>query len=131
MLAQAVYTQGRWQEAGELATVAGELAAEDDVEPQALWRSVRAKVLAASGVVDEAMILGREAVELLSATDAVFLRVEGLVDLAEVLNRAHRSDEARSTLEEAHELCLLKQMKVPASRVEALMESPDAAVRAV
>ena len=32
MLAQAVCVQGRWQEAGELATVSAELAGEDDVE---------------------------------------------------------------------------------------------------
>jgi class 3 adenylate cyclase/tetratricopeptide (TPR) repeat protein len=131
MLAQAIYLQGRWREAGELATAAGELAARDDVEPQALSRSVRAKSLATGGDFDEAVTLGREAVELLSSTDAIVLRVDALVDLVEVLDRAHLSDEARSTLEEAQALCALKQMKVPGSHVEALMERSDAATRAV
>jgi class 3 adenylate cyclase/tetratricopeptide (TPR) repeat protein len=131
MLAQAIYAQGRLREAGELAAEAAELAAKDDVEPQALSRSVRAKSLAAAGDFDEAMTLAREAVDLLSATDAIVLRVDALVDLAEVLDRAHLSDEARSTLEEAQGLCALKQMQVPGSRVEALMERRDAAARAV
>jgi predicted ATPase/class 3 adenylate cyclase len=131
MLAQAIYSQGRWREAGELAAAAGELAAKDDVEPQALSRSVRAKFLAAAGDFDQAITLSREAVDLLSATDAIVLRVDALVDLAEVLDRAHLSDEARSTLEEAHGLCLLKQMQVPGSHIEALMERSDAAARAV
>ena len=80
---------------------------------------------------DEGIALAREAVDLLSATDAIVLRVDALVDLAEVLDRAHLSDETRSTLEEAHGLCALKQMQVPGSRVEALMERSDAAARAV
>jgi class 3 adenylate cyclase/tetratricopeptide (TPR) repeat protein len=129
MLAQALYMQDRWQEAGDLATAAGKLAAEDDVEPQALWRSVRSKVLARGGEFDEALSLGREADALLASTDAVLVRAEALLDLGEVLRLAHRSDEARSVLEQAQELCWLKQMVAPADRVEALIESLDAAER--
>ena len=129
MLAQALYAQGRYQEAGELAATAAELAADDDVEPQALWRSVRAKVLATGGEFDEAVTLGREAVELLSATDAVFVQAEALVDLAEVLGLADRSDEARTALEQARELCGLKQIMALANRVEARLGSLDAVGR--
>jgi class 3 adenylate cyclase/tetratricopeptide (TPR) repeat protein len=131
MLAQAIYLQGRWREAGELAEAAGELAAKDDVEPQALARSVRAKALAAAGDFDDAIRSGREAVDLLSPTDAIVLRVDALVDLADVFEQAHLSDDARSTLEEADGLCELKQMQVPGSHVEALMRRTDAATRAV
>ena len=129
MLAQALYAQGRHQEAGELAATAAELAADDDVEPQALWRSVRAKVLATGGEFDEAVTLGREAVELLSATDAVFVQAEALVDLAEVLGLADRSDEARTALEQARELCGLKQIMALANRVEARLGGLDAVGR--
>jgi tetratricopeptide (TPR) repeat protein len=129
MLAQALYAQGRYQEAGELAATAAELAADDDVEPQALWRSVRAKVLATGSEFEEAVTLGREAVELLSATDAVFVQAEALVDLAEVFGLADRSDEARTALEQARELCGLKQIMALANRVEARLGSLDAVGR--
>jgi class 3 adenylate cyclase/tetratricopeptide (TPR) repeat protein len=129
MLAQALYAQGRSDEALELTDAAAQLAAEDDVEPQALWRSVRAKVLAVGGDFEEATRLGREAVELLATTDAVFVQVEALVDLAEVLRLAHREDEARSALAQARELCWLKQITAPVSRIEALEGSLEAADR--
>ena len=129
MLAQAVCVQGRWQEAGELATVSAELAGEDDVEPQALWRSVRAKVLAAGGEFESAVSLAREAVDLLDATDALFVQVEALLDLAEVLRLAGRDDEARSALERARELCELKQITALITRLEALLASLEAGDR--
>ena len=56
-LAQAVYVQGRYDEALELSRVAEELAAEDDVTSQAFWRSVRAKVLARRDRLEEAVPL--------------------------------------------------------------------------
>ena len=131
MLAQAVCVQQRWEEADELATDAAELAGEDDVEPQALWRSVRAKVLAASGDFDPAVSLAREAVDLLGATDALFVQVEALLDLAEVLRLARRDAEARSALERARELCELKQITTLVTRLEALLASLEAGERQV
>ena len=47
-LARAVYAQGRYVETEELTRIAEELSADDDVTSQALWRSVRAKALAAA-----------------------------------------------------------------------------------
>ncbi|MGN6429309.1 MAG: ATP-binding protein [Gaiellaceae bacterium] len=131
MLAQAVCVQGRWQEAGELASDSAELAGDDDVEPQALWRSVRAKVLAADGDFDSAVSLAREAVDLLEATDALFVQVEALLDLAEVLRLASRDDEARSALERARELCEIKQITALVTRLEALLASLEAGDRQI
>ena len=74
--------QGRDTGALELAAVARELATEDDVYTQVLWRRVRAKVLARAGEEDEALRLGQEAVELSRGTDDLNLTADSLVDLA-------------------------------------------------
>ena len=119
-LAQAVYVQDEHLEADELAVTASQLAAEDDVEAQALWRLVRAKVLSQRGDRPEAERLAREAVLALGDSDAPLIRVETLVDLAEVL-REDQPVEARTALHHALELCHLKHMTVPTARVEALL----------
>jgi class 3 adenylate cyclase/type II secretory pathway predicted ATPase ExeA len=121
-LAQAAYLQGNLDEAGELAETAGELAAEDDVESQALWRSVQAKVLARRSEGAEAERLARAAIEALGSSDAPLMRVDALVDLAEVLQGRAPGD-VRAALAEALELCRLKQMAVPTGRVEALLDA--------
>ena len=48
-LAAAVANQGRYEEADRFAALAAELASEDDVISQAMWRSVRARVFAREG----------------------------------------------------------------------------------
>ena len=53
-LAAAVANQGRYEEADRFAALAAELASEDDVTSQAMWRSVRARVLVREGKVEEA-----------------------------------------------------------------------------
>ena len=84
-LAQAVQAQGRDEEATTLAAKARELADEDDVEAQALWRRVLAKALAREGLLDEAEELAREGLGALEPTDAPVMQADALVDLAEVL----------------------------------------------
>ena len=69
VLAQVVYAQGRADEAEQITRRAQELSDPEDVEPQALWRSVRAKVLAGRDLADEAEQLAREAVRLMRTTD--------------------------------------------------------------
>jgi len=119
-LAQAVYVQQEHSEADELAVTASQLAAEDDVEAQALWRLVRAKVLSQRGDPLEAERLAREAVFALGESDAPLIRVEALIDLAEVL-KEDQPGEAGAALHRALELCRLKRMTVPTVRVEALL----------
>src|SRR4029450_10497399 len=63
LLARSVLAQGRPEEAAEMAGTAINLAAEDDIEPQALSRGVRARILASEGKLDEAERLAREAGE--------------------------------------------------------------------
>jgi class 3 adenylate cyclase/tetratricopeptide (TPR) repeat protein len=101
MLAQAVYAQGRTEEAGELCELASAAAATDDILTQVIWRGVRAKVLAREGRCSEAETLARGAVGLIERTDMLSDHGDALLDLAEVLSTCSRPDEARSALQRA------------------------------
>jgi tetratricopeptide (TPR) repeat protein len=120
-LAQAVQAQGRDDEAVELAATAQQLADEDDVESQALWRRVRAKALARAGRLDEAETLVRESLAILAPTDAPVMRADALVDLAEVLPPTAQPD-GQAALEEALDLYTRKGNTVAAARVRELLD---------
>ncbi len=120
-LAQAVQAQGRHAEAAKLAASARELADEDDVEAQALWRRVRAKALAHDGRLDEAERLARESMDVLAPTDAPVMRADALVDLAEVLP-ARDEPERHEALLEARRLYELKGNVVAATRARHLLD---------
>ncbi len=94
---------GRHDEAEPLAELGRELAVEGDVWPEMLWRQVQALVDAYRGNHAEAELLGREAVAISNRTDALNAQGDALCDLAEVLSRAGRTDEAAATLEHALE----------------------------
>jgi hypothetical protein len=83
MLAQAVYAQGRLQEAAQLCAAAS--GATDDIVTQVIWRGVQAKILARDGHCEEAMALAREAVTLVEPTDLLSHHGDAMLDLAEVL----------------------------------------------
>ncbi len=83
MLAQAVYAQGRADEAAELCAAAS--SATDDIVTQVIWRGVQAKILAREGRCDEALTLAREAVALVEPTDLLSHHGDAMLDLAEVL----------------------------------------------
>jgi class 3 adenylate cyclase/tetratricopeptide (TPR) repeat protein len=108
--------QGREDEAEVFGRTAKELAAEDDVATQALWRLGQAKVLARRGEYEPAIELATEAVERMRATDAFVMKGDALVDLAEVLHGAGRADEARKALEEAMDLFERKGNVVAAAK---------------
>ena len=117
-LSRALYAQERYEEAEEFARRAEELAAEDDVTSQALWRSGQAKVLARRGELDTALSLAWEAVERMRSTDALVIEADALVDLAEVLRVAGQAAEARMTLAEALDLFERKGNVVAAEATE-------------
>ncbi len=99
-LAEALYRQGRYDEAEEATREANELAAPEDVETHRLWKAVEAKVLARRGELEAAERLGREAVALSDQTDS-FARGDTRLALAEVLSIAGRRDEAAVLAREA------------------------------
>src|SRR5205085_1905258 len=109
LLAQALCAQGRYEEANTMCMITASAAAEDDAQSQALWRSVRGKVLARrNGSADHAVELAREAVEVLRQTDAIVWQADALVDLAETLAATGDEAEAGRALEEAARLYELK-----------------------
>jgi tetratricopeptide (TPR) repeat protein len=90
LLADVLYAEGREPEALELTEVAREISDDDDTTSQALWRSVRAKLLAHDGNADDAVRLAREAVEFTRRSDSPVMQAGALVDLAEVLSATDR-----------------------------------------
>lgn len=108
LLAEAVFVQGRWDEAEALARETEELAAADDVDAQMLWRLQRARVLAVRGDLDEAEQLAREAVTLLEPTDDVVSKVAALATLAAILRLAGNAVEADAHVSQARTLAEAK-----------------------
>jgi ATP/maltotriose-dependent transcriptional regulator MalT len=107
-LARVLYEQGRVEEAEQMSRQAQQLADDDDIASQMLWRTVQAKVMAHRGDSDGALELVKEAVDLLTSTDAVSAQAETLVDLAEILRCAGRHKDAERVLEDAIGLYELK-----------------------
>jgi tetratricopeptide (TPR) repeat protein len=93
-LAEALFRQGRLDEAEALSSVSEELGASDDLFKEALWRRVRARVLDARGEFDRAEALARQAVAI--AADVGFLDDVGLawLSLAEILSAAGKEGAA-------------------------------------
>ena len=81
-----------------------ELAADGDVETQALWRYVRGRTLARRGAFDDAEAIAREALALLEPTDATMMKLDGQLALGEILDAAGRASDAREAYEAAHAL---------------------------
>jgi predicted ATPase/class 3 adenylate cyclase len=124
MLGQALLAQDRDQEAEDLAERSAELAAADDLMTQVLWRGVRARTLAARGGLDEAERLAREGVEIAERTDFLNPRADALVDLAQVLRRLRRSEDAQAAFAEATRLYERKGNVVAVQRVRAALATP-------
>jgi predicted ATPase/class 3 adenylate cyclase len=116
LLADAIYAQGRYEEAERFTRLSEELAASDDIASQFLWRSIRAKVLAREGRFDQAKGLAREAVSLAEETDAIIWQGDVRMNLAEVLRLADRAGEAIPVVEEAVSLYEQKGNLVSAGR---------------
>jgi class 3 adenylate cyclase/tetratricopeptide (TPR) repeat protein len=81
LLAEALYRQGRYDEAADCVRIAEAKDSEGVVLSQVTWRSVRAKLEGTDA-------LGREALTLAESTDATNLIADALVDLAVVVDDA-------------------------------------------
>ncbi len=122
LLAKTLYELERADEAEEVAAAAAAIASPDDVEAQALLRSVQARLLAARGRGAEAHGLAREALDLIRDTDAPVLRADTLVDVSRVLDDS--DGERRAALEEARSLYERKRHLVGLARVDAELARP-------
>jgi tetratricopeptide (TPR) repeat protein len=114
-LAEALFRLGRHVEADEWTRVSEKHTRADDIGAQFSWRGVRAKLEARRGNAETAEALAREGVALAERTDAVNQHAAALLDLADVLRIAQRSDEAVPIVENA--LALFERKgNVPAAR---------------
>ena len=84
LLAEALFRQGRLDDAALHARTAETQAPADNIQAQVAWRGVRAK-LQATEAPEESRALADEAVSRAMATDATNLIADALVDLAIVL----------------------------------------------
>jgi class 3 adenylate cyclase/tetratricopeptide (TPR) repeat protein len=100
LLAEALYEQGRFDDAESFARISETFAASEDITSQFLWRCVRAKVAAQRGE-PAAETLVREALELTEKTEELESQAQVFMDLAEVLELTGRGDEAVPHLREA------------------------------
>lgn len=89
-LAHALYEAGQLGEADTAAQRSKDLAAEEDVFTQVVWRGARAKVLAHNQDCDGAVALAEEAVDLAGKTSSPNLQGDALLDLARVLHECDR-----------------------------------------
>ncbi len=124
LLGQTVYGLGRLDEAAQLAEESKELASEDSLDDQALWRCLRAKLLAQEGSFDEAESLVGEAIRMLEPTDAALFQFGAYIDLAEVQGLAGREAQRVESLACARRFAEAKGSKVLAGAVDALSTAP-------
>jgi len=120
-LADALYQQARYDEATEFTAISEEMAAPGDVSSQFLWRSVRAKVLAAGGRLAEAESLAREAVRIIRDSEEPDSKGDALMALAGTLMLAGRSGDAETTAREALGLFEAKGNVVAAERARVFL----------
>ena len=124
LLAQAVYDQGRADEAGELALRAAAGAAAEDTLTQAIWRAVQARALARRGACEEAEALIREALALIEPTDLLSQHGDAMLALAEVLRACERHDEAERAIRDGLAMYELKGNQTAAARSRSLLAEP-------
>ena len=123
MLGEALFRQGKLDEAERYSLLSEELSATDDVAAQALWRGVRAKVLAARGQVEPALGLAKEAVAILTETDFLDWHAQACLDLASLLREAGDRDAARAAAGEAVALYTRRGNLVGIARAQASLAS--------
>ena len=125
LMSQAVFAQGRMDEAEALTEAAQRGAAADDMTTQVVWRSVRARVLSVGARHADAQALAEEAASLAADTDDVNMRADTLLDLAAVLRAAGRDADALPPLRQALDLYEGKGNRVSSARTRALLAGDD------
>jgi tetratricopeptide (TPR) repeat protein len=101
-LAQALYTQGRYDESDRSAQASED--ASSGRAQKAYWGPVRAKLLARGGDAKAAETLARESVAIWAERDNLLWHGYAVMDLAEVLRLVGRAKEAMPVVELAVEL---------------------------
>jgi DNA-binding SARP family transcriptional activator len=125
-LADAINEQGRPDEADTWIRLARESAGNDDLDAAFVSHYVHAKVLARLGEVDNAERSAREALNLVTRTDALNRHGDSLLALAEILRLQDRENEADEQIREALRLYEQKGNVVSAERAKSML--PEGAI---
>ncbi|MGE0877182.1 MAG: adenylate/guanylate cyclase domain-containing protein [Acidimicrobiia bacterium] len=127
LLADAVYRQQRFDEAGELVGFSRDTAAPDDIAVQIIVRSVEAKIIARRGRHDDALAMAAEAVTMIDDTDDPSGQADARLDLAEVRWLAGavdgRGDGAVTTVHDAFRRYSRKGNRLGMQRAAAIAEA--------
>jgi hypothetical protein len=126
LLSRVVRDQGRDQEALVFSKSSEQASAAEDVEAQALWRSIRAPILARAGDTGLAEELARMALQFALRAESPSLQADVLSELAHVLRLCGKTDEARKAISEAVSLYASKGDIVAASSASKWANELDA-----
>jgi tetratricopeptide (TPR) repeat protein len=119
-LAQALCALGQYDEASRFVSISRKAAASGDVVSHVILRGAEGKILANRRSYEEAGSLVQEAIALADETDALNMRADILVDLAEVQRAAH-DGRANGTVRGALELYEQKGNVASAAMCHALL----------
>ena len=121
LLGEVLCAQGHYDEAFELTLVSEKAASPDDLLSQIVWRSLRAKLLARRGAFDEAETLSQDAVRLAAETDSLDFHADVLMDTAEALRLAGRTEETVQAAGEALSLYERKENLVSSEQARGFL----------
>jgi class 3 adenylate cyclase/tetratricopeptide (TPR) repeat protein len=121
-LGEALYVQGRFDEARRWVDVSRDATTSDDHDAQAMWRLVEAKLLAQRKRFDEAEAVAREAIEFINRSDELDNQAHVQLSLVEVYRLAGRYEDAIQALDEAIERFARKGNLVMTERSRALSD---------
>jgi tetratricopeptide (TPR) repeat protein len=121
-LADALFAQGRLEEAERAAEDAIELAQEDDFDPIARARLVQARIALDQGDLEAAKALAESAVALEEQTDYIERHADTLVALARIREGADDIAEAVVAARKALALYVRKGSVVGSARARALLD---------
>ena len=127
LLAEAVYRQGRFEEAARHAAFCEEIAAPSDVYSQALWRGVRGKLLARDGAHDEGVELAHSGALATQTSDDIEGQGNALFFLAEAQAAAGRFADAAGSAADAGALFEAKGNVISARRAREFVENAGVA----
>jgi class 3 adenylate cyclase/tetratricopeptide (TPR) repeat protein len=116
LLARVLEARGRPDEAEGIVVHAAETASEHDVWSQVLHRLTTARLALAAGDGELAEAIAREALATVEPTDLLDLHAGTLLDLAAILRRRGRADEALERAQAALALYERKENEVAAAR---------------
>jgi ATP/maltotriose-dependent transcriptional regulator MalT len=126
-LADAIFVQGRSEEAELWTKIAREATGPEDLDAQLSWQPVEAKIRADRGELDEAERLARSTVQLVAQTDSLTRHANALLVLAQIVRARGRSDDASECAREALRLYEQKGNIVAAERARTQLAEAVAA----